>query len=84
MPTMPDVFQTALSLPESERAELACQIILSLGPMPVTGSLASSPKSLEEIIQARAARVASGEYQSYSIDETMARVRNAMQRESSK
>jgi len=82
MSTIPDFFQTALSLPEPERAELACQIILSLDP--TTGSLPNSGKSLEEIIQARAARVASGEYQSYSIDETMAHVRDAMRRESLK
>ena len=54
MSTMPDVFQTALSLPESERAELACQIILSLDPVPVSGSLPKSEKAFEEIIQARA------------------------------
>jgi hypothetical protein len=76
-----DLLELALLLPESKRAELACRIILSLSPDLDRANLARPRISLEEVVKKRTARIVRGEYKSYSIDETMARVRSAMQRE---
>lgn len=84
MSMIPDVFQTVLALPESARAELACQIILSLDPNPPSMTSSEDAKAFAETIKRRAERVASGQFQAYSIDETMARVRRAMDREAAK
>ena len=73
MSTLSDVFQTALALPESERAELACQIILSFDPTSVTSD--ASDHAMTDVIKRRAERVASGEFEFYSIDETMNRIK---------
>jgi hypothetical protein len=80
MSTVPALIQAALNLPEAERAELACQIILSLEadwPGPRTDI---SEGSLATIIKLRSERAESGECRTYTLDETMAYIRAAMTR----
>lgn len=73
--SMPDVFNQALLLPEPQRAELAYQLLVSLGDAP---PLVEDDVALEDLVAQRQEMLRRGECEVVEWRDAMARVKQEL------